>query len=46
MDHHRRRLANIQPALVQPPMVIKTVLNNNQRRGNVVIIQLKSLYLR
>ena len=46
MDRHRRRLANIQPALVQPPVIIKTVLNNNQRRGNVVIIQLKTLHLR
>ena len=46
MDRHRRRLANIQPALVQPPVIIKTVLNNNQRRANGVIIQLKTLHLR
>ena len=39
MDRHRRRLANIKPALVQPPVIIKTILNNNKRLANVVIIQ-------
>ena len=28
-DRERRRLANIKPALVQPPVIIKAVLNNN-----------------
>ena len=41
-DRERRRLANIKPALVQPPVIIKAVLNNNERRGNVVIIQLEN----
>ena len=29
MDRHRRRLANIKPAVVQPPAIINVVLNNN-----------------
>ena len=46
MDRHRRQLPNIKTALIQPTVIIKIVLNNNSRRGNVVITQLKTLNLR
>ena len=29
MDRHSRWLANIKPALAQPTVIIRTVLNNN-----------------
>ena len=32
MERHRRRLANIKPALVQPPGIINVVLNINSSR--------------